>query len=213
MKHIFRIGLTLVFWFLPGLLFSTELAPYLSINKVIAHMRAWLEDKAEGEKVWVGGEIIAAAPAARAFYQQRYYEPAWCNLKGPLPEAKKLLVVLESMSENGLEPNDYHVRRIRKILDGVEAHLYQSSGLLHPVRMASLDIYLTDAFLLCAAHLAYGRVDLAAVDEQRDEQSRPDILALLAQSLESGDFAGSLHGLATDSPEYLSLQKVLVQYL
>ena len=104
------------------------------------------------------GEPICGVQLMPPFYEARNYNPFWFDSDGLRPSARTLVSLLETIDQEGLRPSDYHLDTINRIL-------YQlNQGLFPPdeesaVAWADLDLLLTDAFLLMAAHLSGGRIN------------------------------------------------------
>ncbi|MCK5241019.1 L,D-transpeptidase family protein [bacterium] len=188
-------------------------APLLSINMVSNHLKNWVDNTEHKKTIRIGARTIAAVPWIKAFYSARNYKPVWLNVNGPLSRAYTLARAVEEVDKEGLRPEKYHVKKINKILKGIRQGKYQSGGFLHPVHLAALEIFLTDAFFMCASHLAWGQVDPRLVDERLlPEQIEHDFVALLNQTLETEDFLNFFARVVPKSREYQQLKTALVEY-
>ncbi|HEY8941355.1 MAG TPA: L,D-transpeptidase family protein [Cellvibrio sp.] len=95
--------------------------------------------------------------AVSTFYTQRQFRPVW-NQAGRLDE---LITALESLSEDGLSPEDYLVSQLRQIQP-----LAVDSSPESIARQADDDIRATNAYLRALYHLFNGKVDPAGLDPQ-----------------------------------------------
>jgi L,D-transpeptidase YcbB len=188
-------------------------APLLSINMVSNHLKNWVAKYESGKSLRIGGRDIVTVPWIKTFYEQRDYKPVWINVNGPLPRAHTLVKAVEMLEKEGLRPEKYHTKHIRKILKGIRKGKFQSGGFLHPVRLAALEMFLSDAFLMCATHLAWGQVDPALVDGRLlVEQTEYNFVELLNQTLETDDYSGLFRSVVSKGGEYELIKEALAQY-
>ncbi len=102
--------------------------------------------------------VLASGASVRQFYQLRDNKVFWLEEKGPGPLTDSLLYMIENAAWAGLNPDDYHIPRLRSLLrDSLNAHRYIEADLL-----------LTDAWLTLYAHLKTGRLDPQSL-KRRDE--------------------------------------------
>lgn len=95
--------------------------------------------------------------AVSTFYTQRQFRPVW-NQAGRLDE---LIAALETLSEDGLSPEDYLVSQLRQA-----PPLVADSSPESITRQADDDIRATNAYLRALYHLFNGKVDPAGLDPQ-----------------------------------------------
>jgi hypothetical protein len=81
-----------------------------------------------------------------AFYARRAFRAAWSGEQGPNRLADDLLAALGRADLEGLDPDDYHITRIRISLDSVRADAANARSIT-PARLAELDVLLSDSFL------------------------------------------------------------------
>jgi murein L,D-transpeptidase YcbB/YkuD len=146
------------------------------------------------------------------FYLSREYASAWVDELGLTAAGRQLLNLLRSADEHGLCPEDYHLARIESLFE--LATDYRRYGmLLDPVYMAQLDLLLTDAFLLYAAHQVEGRVDPDEVHEGwRSRPRKVDLVRLLSYALTNDRVEPVLADLAPPHQGYLLLREELERY-
>lgn len=147
------------------------------------------------------------------FYASRGYRPAWVGDLGLTAAARELLDALRGAAQEGLCPEDYHLRHLEPLV-GVDADPRAFGILFDPGYMARLDLLLTDAFLLYAAHLTEGRVDPATVHEGwRARRRKADLTGVLRSVLDGGEpVTTALAALAPPHPGYRRLREVLDGY-
>lgn len=147
----------------------------------------------------------SAAPlhaAIEKHYQDRSYEPMWHRDGKRTDKATVLLAALRGLTADGLEPEDYDVSAVEKLLDG-------SSALDH----ARGEFLLTRALILAAADLSTGRVNATAIDKDMSpEQRRPDYTALLRDGAAHVDPQAFFNTLMPQGVQYPALKKALVEW-
>lgn len=152
-------------------------------------------------------EPIYASDALPRFYLQREFRPAWSDSRRPLPTATALIGALEAAAEEGLEPEDYHLDRITRLLAAAGERAVDVAVLV------DLDLLLTDAFLVYAAHLLAGRVNPETIDPEWHANRRDmDFAQLLERAVQSGDPAGALRTLLPEQEGYGRLKQALRDY-
>jgi murein L,D-transpeptidase YcbB/YkuD len=84
---------------------------------------------------------------------------------------------------------------------------------LHPHRLADLDLLLTDALGLYGAHLSAGRVNPETIRAEWFMPRRPtDLVRVLQSALATGQIAPSLRSLLPPQPGYAALRQGLARY-
>lgn len=119
--------------------------------------------------------------ALQELYRQRGWQPAWWDGTAMRPAAGHLLAALDALPAEGLDPGIYGGRELRRLLDALTAPGAVpsggapgavpsdggGSGITDPAEsrraaeVADLEIALSYAFLVVAAHLSSGRVQPA----------------------------------------------------
>lgn len=122
------------------------------------------------------------------FYVNREFEPAWTHAKNK----KDLIESLESAFDEGLSPDDYHLEMIKKLVEK------QKREKLSTTEKADLELLMTDALILYAAHLLEGKLEQSDLrkswDVERNEgPANPD--SLLTATLHNKDIKSTLEGL------------------
>lgn len=160
----------------------------------------------------VRDERIHAAAALPRFYEDRGFLPAWVTEDGPMPPADSLLRAIELSEREGLEPTNYHLRRIRAVY--AEARqARRAHTLVDRTRLADLDLLLTDAFLVYGAHLVGGAVNPVTIHPEWNATRREaDLVAVLDSALEDGRIRQALEGLLPRHPSYHRLRDVLAHH-
>ncbi len=157
-------------------------------------------------------ERICGISVIPAFYRNRAYAPAWSLGGIPTPLARDLISALAASKDDGLSPEIYHFSEIHKLLSGFEGP-EANTNVVDPVRLAELDILLTDAFLLYAAHLRAGRVDPESVHTAWAAfLPEVDLGRVLSEALTTGRIKESLAALTPSDAGYRRLKEALVDY-
>jgi len=105
------------------------------------------------------------------FYANRDFEPAWTQSKNK----KDLIESLEAAFDEGLSPDDYHLKTIKSFTDKAKKKKLTTE------EKADLDLLMTDALILYASHLLEGKLEQSDLrkswDVARNEgPSNPDSL-------------------------------------
>jgi murein L,D-transpeptidase YcbB/YkuD len=187
-------------------------APAASLSLQVAGEIRSVLDREGIPRLVLDREMLLNADLLPGFYQSREYAPAWIDDFGLTAAGGHLLNLLRSADEHGLCPEDYHLVRIEAVVELVAD--YRRYGILFdPVYMARLDLLLTDAFLLYAAHLVEGRVDADEVHEGwRARPRKVDMVWLLNNALSGDRVEPVLADIAPPHPGYLLLREELERY-
>lgn len=193
-------------WAIPGVTPSQGMAP------VAQQIFNILKAGQKSNSFTCRKERICGTSAIPEFYRKRSYTPAW-TLEGSLTaQARDLILALESSRDEGLSPEIYHFAEIQTVL----AKLKESTLVLHaipPSLLAELDILLTDAFLLYAAHLRAGRVDPESIQTSWVAfHPEVDLSLVLSEALASGRIIESLVALSPANEGYHRLKQALLSY-
>ncbi|MGB7055112.1 MAG: peptidoglycan-binding protein, partial [bacterium] len=177
------------------------------------HLRARIEAAGVPPRIVIRDELIHSSIVLPQFYEQRAYMPAWSTDKGMLvAQVDALLKAIKDAYMEGLTPNDYHLLRIELALQEVRTNQAQRKP-YDPVRLADLDLLLTDAFLVYGAHLLAGRVNPETIDAQwKAYQREADLGQILQIALASNNIEQSLRDLLPLQPGYARLREKLAIY-
>jgi L,D-transpeptidase YcbB len=174
-------------------------------------LRTRLEITGSPPRIIADGELILASGALPRFYDRRRHRLAWSDSLAPFPAADTLLAVIRGAHAEGLQPADYHEAAIERALARVRADSASGGPRLMP--LVELDMLLTDAFLLLAAHFSGGKVSPTAVDIEWHALSPDlDLVATLEQALRDDRVGPALRDLLPPQPEYARLREALARY-
>ena len=139
----------------------------------------------------VAGERICDAAGLRTFYARREHRPAW-----DARSTTALLAAIDSLAEEGLEPDRYH-----------------REALLRLPQEAERDVLATDAFLTAATHLSRGVVDPQyARPAWCAPPPRIDVAAVLQPALDHGTIRDTLARFAVRHEGYVRLRRAFAAY-
>lgn len=175
-------------------------------------MQQRFNDSSQPKYFIVGKDTTRADTLLTRFYQKRDFLPAWFNDKGPLSLADSLIKSVHEAEFEGLNPKDYHAPVLDSMLDKIQLDV----KLKLPVNInqsMSLEILLTDAFLLYANHLLSGRVNPETIEpEWLTDRPETDLVAILNQALASRKIKQTLFGLLPNMPCYSRLRAEMTKY-
>lgn len=140
--------------------------------------------------------------AVMDFYRERKFQPLWSNAKGRLNRAYDLLDVIFHAEDEGLEPADYYLEKIRKF--------WNASGLGESVY---LDLLLSAALYRYGDHVYSGRFDPQDLDVDWHIKNKPlDIPGLFTDVANNESITAVLQQLPPRHSGYLLLKKRLQLY-
>ena len=201
-----RLTFALLLCGLPGL---SGVGAQVVESRIGDQLRLILESAPLPLELELGGERISAGYALPAFYEQRVYQPAWVTSLGPSPAVIDLVESLSAVEDEGLNPADYHLARLRSLLEELSVDDRSESAM----SAAELDLLSTDAFLTLGAHLVSGRVDPASFDREWQAILREvDLVARLNGALERGDVSAALAALLPGQAGYFRLRDMGRRY-
>ncbi len=153
--------------------------------------------------------VLCAVTLPR-FYEQRGFEPAWCDGPAAFARMDSLLQFLPEVATDGLVPDHYHLDHLRRLRSRLAA---AGTGRAPVGLRADAELLLTDTWLLLATHLLSGRVDPETIDPEWQANRRGgDTAALLENALRDGTVVGSLRGLRPPQAGYRRLREALTAH-
>ncbi|SDL92338.1 Murein L,D-transpeptidase YcbB/YkuD [Catalinimonas alkaloidigena] len=133
------------------------------------------------------------------FYRRRQYQPAWTDARN----VSDLLAILQAAEQEGLAPAAYHLDRIQRL---------RCATATAP-QCAELDLMLTDATLMYASHLYFGKVDPRTLSASWNVEKRPlpdDPAGTLEASLAICSLPQAFEALKPTHAMYRQLKEKLV---
>jgi len=156
-----------------------------------------------------GEALLRGMDELRSFYADRAWRPAWFLEGVPVPAVPAFLRALGKAEEEGLFPEDYHLKTIHTLLGSLEKLPAERKSAM----TADLEILLTDAYLSYTTHLYHGRMEPGRLTSQWPVQKRAaSKLPGFDDIPDAGQFERRLEGLLPAYPEYRQLRVVLARY-
>ncbi len=191
-----------------AILFLLILQPILGYSQYEEIYNAFRENiKSNLEKgiTSIGDEKIYLPQHLQEYYSNHNYDPLWFKKAN----REELIGILESSYYEGLEPDDYHLEKIKSL----EAEVI--SGNRNINQLGQLELLLSDAVLLYGHHLLWGKVDQSKIRKNWDvpKNPRPENLdSLFAEYQYSQNLTAFFERLKPQHYMYVELKKGLQLY-
>lgn len=161
------------------------------------------------DSVYLKAKILSVQQAVRYVYTKNEFSPLWVKEKGVTDAAGKLVDELAELSNDGLDPEKYHVSDLRKQLDALKA---QKSAELDAV--IHFDTTCTRSYLQASRDLLIGSVAPKKADSlwfhvNDSVWNAPELL--LSRLAANDDYPG-FKDFRSEIPTYALLQKALQHY-
>jgi murein L,D-transpeptidase YcbB/YkuD len=170
-----------------------------------------LEKKLKKIPIRIGETIFYPSQELIRFYKNRNYRLSWSDNDKLLTRANLLVQEIENSSNEGLEPDDYKINLIKKLLG--EIHRLEQDEEQKLEFIVNLDILLTNSFLLYSSHLIHGRINPELIDDTWSINYREvDPVEVLENVVESNRLIEVIEELKPEAPEYKRLRNALIQY-
>ncbi|GIW47282.1 MAG: peptidoglycan-binding protein [Deltaproteobacteria bacterium] len=170
-----------------------------------------LEKKLKKSPIRIGETIFYPSQELIHFYKNRNYRLSWSDNGKLLTRANLLVQEIENSSDEGLEPEDYKINLIKKLLG--EIHRLEQDEEQKLESIVNLDILLTNSFLLYSSHLIHGRVNPELIDDTWSINYREtNPVEVLENVIESNQLIEAIEELKPEAPEYKRLRDALIQY-
>ena len=167
---------------------------------------------AEGP-VYCRRDRICGSDVLPEFYRARDFRPAWIDDHLDLTEATSFLSALPLVTEDGLDPENYHLAALESLLAEIKAAQGKKPRKVRPEALADLEMLLTDSFLLCGSHLAHGQVNPESIQSEWFIKGRvEDLAAALEKGLADKDTPRALDSLRASHAVYAGLRKAFRDY-
>lgn len=155
-----------------------------------------------GATVVIDGQALVSTVVLPDFYRRRGFALAWTDVA----VADELVRAIRDSADDGLEPGDYHLTPIERL---------RATAPSTPESRARLDLLLTDAAVLLAYHLRFGKVGPVPLDaEWKGDAARDgrDLASILQRALDDGRVYRTLDDLKPQYPFYARLKRALAEY-
>ena len=179
---------------------------------ITAHLRSGVGSADRKKKFVCQGEIICGISVIPRFYRQRDFKPAWISDKEFSSQAKALIAAIQVADQEGLNPEDYHLAKIKALLaEAEERHLKKIPPSAKD--MADFDLLLTDSFLMYSSHLLAGRVNPERIHTGWFVFTREvNLVDILQAALDTNQIRKTLDKLKPSHPGYTGLGQMLIRY-
>jgi L,D-transpeptidase YcbB len=208
-KHV---CLFLVFLCALGLLGGAPIqAEVLAQYPINDRLAAKIEDRKDKNAFFCQGELVCGIAEMPIFYRRRNFSPAWFDTDLNFALAEKLVAAIKESEAEGLNPQDYHLARLKSIV--MEMRGQQATNI--PVDqnlLVDLDILLTDAFLMLGSHYRAGRVNPETIHAEWSVfVPEVDMSAKLQEALDTGQISPVLKTLLPPHAGYKKLRQALAE--
>ena len=173
-------------------------------------IRLKLETARLYNQLQLGDEPVYCVNTLQEFYLSQQFQPVWISKSGDFTAAKEILGLVVAADGEGLRPADYHYAPLLKSLN--HAIRYDSVRLSELVR---LELLLSDAYILYASHLYYGKLNSETADPEwkaKHKVGNFDFGSHLLKARKENNLTGSLNYLKPRLSEYGVLRKFLSYY-
>ncbi len=164
-------------------------------------------DGSEGP-VYCRRDRVCGSDVLPGFYRARDFRPAWIDDALTLGDARGLIAALRLVTEDGLDPANYHLAALESLIAEIDAARAKDPRRVPPESLADLEMLLTDGFLLCGSHLVHGQVDPETIQSVWLVKGRvEDLSAVLEKGLAAKDIPAALDSLRPGHAVYRGLRK------
>jgi len=147
------------------------------------------------------------------FYRARDSRPAWIDDDLRLAAAVSYLRALRLVTEDGLNPENYHLSVLETLLAEIQASKRLKPSGVQPEALADLEMLLTDSFLFCGSQLVHGQVNPETIQSEWFIKGRvEDLAAVLQKGLAEKNIPGALDSLRPSHPVYRGLKQAYRDY-
>ncbi|NOX46097.1 MAG: L,D-transpeptidase family protein [Chlorobi bacterium] len=174
----------------------------LSLNQIIENK---IEAGIQNHSISADGVVLYAQDLIADYYELNDYAPVWRNKKN----FKELMANLEDAYNEGLMPGDYHLDRIKRLIDETKGNNAD------PNKLADRDLLMTDGLFIYGKDLILGKVDQSKIRPGWDVPTNElpgNGDSLLYAALENKDLTGLLNSLKPDNFMYVHLRNGLKHY-
>ncbi|ERM84350.1 hypothetical protein P872_14995 [Rhodonellum psychrophilum GCM71 = DSM 17998] len=140
-----------------------------------ALIRNILEPTEPETSVSIFGNNLFSSVVIIKFYQNRDFEPAWSKNEKLSEMAYEMRYEIQQAKFDGLNAADYHLDLINTIFEKFET-LDNRQARIEKSDVASIDILLTDAYIMLSSHLYLGKVNPENLNaEWNIQRSAPEL--------------------------------------
>ena len=182
---------------------TTYPAKAQSVKELI---KEYIESGKENGSIIVDGIKLMDQDTMAVHYMRQNYQPIWTSIKN----RADMMLILNGSFDEGLIPGDYHIQKLNSLLHEIQSDNSNNDN------QAKLDLLMSDAMVIYARHLIWGKIDQTDIRKEWDvpELPQPDnieqtfSIALQNENLKSlfFDKLGPQHAM------YFELKKGLKDY-
>lgn len=164
--------------------------PQLVNEHVNTHLEELLAELDSTDKFVLYHDSIIAPDWVRLAYEIKEFKPLWTSRAQILPATDSLIKHINSAWIWGLNPEEYHRHLIDSLYKG---RVDNETGKYDAMRIAELEILLTDAFYKMAVHVSKGRImpDTLIVNRFKRNEINFKPEELLKKFITTADLAGT----------------------
>jgi L,D-transpeptidase YcbB len=184
---------------------GSSIVPQVPVADARAAIEAYV---ISGDDPVFGALPRAAQEELRALYQRRGHLPLWIDAeRRPGRDATDALTILRSAAEEGLDPPDYGVEQLDRLMSKLRTTAPSIPDL------AAFDVALSGGLLRYFHHVHSGRVDPRALGLRlKVPADRHDFPALLQAAVADRRMAETIADLRPQLAQYRALQMMLSRY-
>jgi murein L,D-transpeptidase YcbB/YkuD len=163
-------------------------------------------------KLELGSKLIVKTlnypKSVKRFYASKIFMPAWINANSQAGQTFEAMLLLECVSQYGLNHADYHPK---KLTYDILSELLNKDRASTSQQKASFDIALTDALITLINHLHFGKFNpkytqIKIDNEKSDEFSSEKVLLI---ALKSSQFVDNILNVQPKIKAYADLQSYM----
>jgi len=193
--------LLIALWLLSTLANASSLQPLI---------KQFIDNKPVGSRYEIENEYLFSSKVLPRFYTDRDFQAAWIEQQTLGKNGLDLLNYIRNIDSHGLRPEDYHLALIEKFV-----HKLLSFKQVSENDLVSLDMLLTDAFMLLGSQLYFGKVDPDKEGADWKIQRKEPELKLdmkLSDAISAKSLPQHLDSLSPRNAAYWKLKELLAYY-
>ncbi|MDP3464117.1 MAG: L,D-transpeptidase family protein [Bacteroidales bacterium] len=193
--------LLIALWLLSTLVNASSLQPLI---------KQFIDNKPVGSRYEIENEYLFSSKVLPRFYTDRDFQAAWIEQQTLGKNGLDLLNYIRNIDSHGLRPEDYHLALIEKFV-----HKLLSFKQVSENDLVSLDMLLTDAFMLLGSQLYFGKVDPDKEGADWKIQRKEPELKLdmkLSDAISAKSLPQHLDSLSPRNAAYWKLKELLAYY-
>ncbi len=146
---------------------------------------------------------LTLSDAVSQFYERRQFQPAWTQDA----TVDALLRELETIREDGLDPEDYHLAELRR------RHARRQAGTLDMAAQAEFELLASQSYLRALAHLFRGKVNPVTLDPEWNfalhDMTTEEAFNIVNSAVASGEIGSAFDTARPRHPTYVAARQAL----